>query len=115
MNAAWEERGSMMDFSQQRSPGLEPSLEMVEFLWDSQIAALASDDAAVEVMWRTTTDFFLHKHMLPLLGIPLGEHWKLDALAADCEADGEYDFLIVSVPLNLRGAIGSPAQAVAIK
>jgi kynurenine formamidase len=42
--------------------------------------------------------------------------WKLlDALAADCAEDGRYTFLLVSVPLNVRGGVGSPCQAVAIK
>ncbi len=30
------------------------------------------------------SDAFLHVHFLPLLGIPLGELWDLDALADDC-------------------------------
>jgi kynurenine formamidase len=114
MAAPWEERSAMMDFAQQRSPGLEPSLEMVEYLWDLHIAAIAADNAALEVM-RPTIDFFLHKHLIPLLGMPLGEYWKLDELAADCADDGVYAFLLISVPLHLRGGIGSPPQAVAIK
>jgi hypothetical protein len=47
--------------------------------------------------------------------MPLGEFWVLDALARDCANDGQYACLLVSVPLNLRGGVGSPPQAVAIK
>jgi hypothetical protein len=47
--------------------------------------------------------------------MPLGELWRLEALAADCEADGVYESLLVSAPLNLRGGAGSPANALALK
>ncbi|HSJ45725.1 MAG TPA: hypothetical protein VK923_13680 [Euzebyales bacterium] len=47
--------------------------------------------------------------------MPIGEMWSLDALAADCAADGVHGFLLVSVPLHLRGGVGSPPQAVAVK
>jgi hypothetical protein len=47
--------------------------------------------------------------------MPLGEFWVLDALADDCADDGRYACLLVSVPFNLRGGVGSPPQAVAIK
>jgi hypothetical protein len=36
-------------------------------------------------------------------------------LADACAADGRYQMLLVSVPLNLRGGVGSPPQAVAIR
>lgn len=48
-------------------------------------------------------------------GMALGELWWLADLAADCAADGIYEMLCVSAPLNAPGGIGSPANAVAIK
>lgn len=107
-------QADMMDVTQQRSPGLKPGTEMAGYLWDSHVAAVAADNAALEVM-RPGTGFPLHQHPLPLLGIPIGEYWVLDQLAEDCARDRSYTFLLASVPLNLRGAIGSPPQAVAIK
>jgi hypothetical protein len=50
-----------------------------------------------------------------LLGLPLGEQFVLDKLADDCAADRRYEFMLVSVPLHLRGGIASPPNAVAIK
>ena len=47
-------------------------------------------------------------------GVPLGELWVLDPLAEACAARGDHAFLLVSVPLHVRGGLGSPAQAVAI-
>ena len=50
-----------------------------------------------------------------MLGLPLGEQFILDPLAADCAADQRYEFMMVSVPMNLEGGIASPPNAVAIK
>ena len=57
----------------------------------------------------------LHYRALPLLGLPLGELFSLAPLAADCAADGRYEFMLVSTPLNVDGGIASPPNAVAIK
>ncbi|HYH48236.1 MAG TPA: cyclase family protein, partial [Acidimicrobiia bacterium] len=76
--------------------------------------AVAADTVGVEAAGPGLR-FALHQSFLPLLGLPLGEYWVLDALAADCATDGRYECLVVSVPLNLRGAVGSPAQAIAVK
>ena len=53
-------------------------------LWDLHVAALAADNPAVEPI--PPGDPFLHTIILPLLGVPLGELWDLDALADDCAA-----------------------------
>jgi hypothetical protein len=53
--------------------------------------------------------------VLALLGIPIGEMWCLDALAANCQADGVYEFFLTSAPLHKAGGIASPPNALAIK
>jgi hypothetical protein len=50
-----------------------------------------------------------------MLGTALGELFDFDELAAACRADGRWDFLFVSVPLNLPGGVGSPANAIVIR
>jgi kynurenine formamidase len=77
------------------------------------VAALVSDNVAVEAV--PIRDYALHIGALRDLGLPLGELFALRQLAMACRADGVYDFLFVSVPLNLLGAFGSPANAVAIR
>ena len=57
----------------------------------------------------------MHYRALSMLGLPLGEQFVLDDLAADCAKDKRYEFLLVSVPMNLEGGIASPPNAVAIK
>lgn len=108
------ERRRLINRDTLRAPGLEPSSHMVEWIWDRHVAAIACDSGGVEAM-APDPQFYLHFQCLPLLGIPLGEFFALDELAKDCARDNLYAFLFVSVPLNLRGGVGSPPQAVAIK
>jgi len=57
----------------------------------------------------------LHQVILVHMGLAAGEIFDLDALAADCAADGRYEFMLAATPLNITGAVGSPVGAVAIK
>jgi kynurenine formamidase len=111
------ERERLITPAHQSNPGLEGSDEVLTLLWDLHVAALAADNITVEAHPATDPEraFRLHSHLLPLLGMPLGELWVLDELATACAADGDHAFLLVSVPLNVRGGLGSPAQAVALR
>jgi kynurenine formamidase len=104
----------MQSVSGYSSAGLAASEEMARFLWDSGIAAVACDNPAVEVVPSDPADGFLHGRLIPCLGMAIGELFSFGALAAACAAAGRHEFLFVSVPLNVTGAIGSPANAVAI-
>lgn len=95
------------------SPGLADGPEMLEYLWDWGISAIASDNISVEAL--PPGDYPLHPHLLNRLGVPIGELWWLDRLADACAVDGRYEFLLTSAPLNLRGGIGSSANALAIR
>lgn len=103
-----------------RAPGIEHTEDMARYLWDNQIMALASDTFAVEVWppaWEEgSAPFgFLHRVLIGQFGMALGELWHLDDLAADCARDGVYEFFLASAPLNVRGGIGSPPNALALK
>lgn len=95
------------------APGLDPSERTAEVLWDLGIAALGTDTPAVEV-WPPG-EVFAHTSLLPMLGLPLGELWDLDALAADCADDGIDECLFTSAPLNLPAGVASPPNALALK
>lgn len=97
-------------------PGVEASEDMARFLWNSHFAAVATDTSTFE-SWphRFRPGEYLHMDVIALLGIPIGELWFLDALAADCAQDGIYEFLLTSAPLNKTGGVGSPPNALAIK
>lgn len=102
------------------SPGLEHTEQMAEYLWDNRISAVATDTFGVEV-WPPDLSpeaepfGFLHRVLIGQLGFSLGELWDLGGLAADCRDDGRYECMLVSAPLNLRGGVGSPANALALK
>ena len=114
------------------SPGLAPGRETARFLWDLHIAAVAADNPALEV-WPLGAELtveeraslrkdpergmevFVHLSLLPLLGLPIGELFDLDGLAAACAADGRYECLLVSAPLHVRSGVASPPNALAIR
>ncbi|MGD9987633.1 cyclase family protein [Pseudonocardia sp.] len=115
-----------------RASGLRACHETVEWLWDNRFAVVASDTFAVE-SWPAPLDSpfltaaeragapriphsgLMHRVLIPLLGVVLGELWALDELAAACAADGRWDCMVVATPLNLTGGVGSPSNAVAIR
>ncbi|MDQ1430825.1 MAG: hypothetical protein QOF40_1427 [Actinomycetota bacterium] len=95
-----------------RTPGLAGA-DVPRVLWDLHISAIAADNPAVEAIPPSRP--FLHPVLLPLLGLPLGELWDLDALADDCAAAGTYDAFLTSAPLNMPGGVASPPNAIAIR
>jgi kynurenine formamidase len=111
--SSWAER---VEVSRSPSvcPGLERSLDVAELLWDWGVAAVAADNFALE-SFPASGDVSLHVELLARLGIPIGEFWALDDLAAACAADRRYEFLVTSAPLHIVGGIGSTANALAIR
>ncbi|MTD52477.1 cyclase family protein [Amycolatopsis pithecellobii] len=95
-------------------PGLAGSSAVAELLWDWGVCAVTADNPAVEASPGRTRDGSLHRRLLPLLGMPMGELFTFDRLAETCAELGRWEFLFVSVPLNLPGGVGSPGNAVAI-
>jgi kynurenine formamidase len=106
-----------------RCPGLAQSRETLAWLWEHRFAMVAADNLGLEAVPAVPTTpipatadgGLMHQEMIALLGLAIGELWALDDLAEDCAADGRYEFLLVSKPLNLIGGVGSPPNAVAIK
>jgi kynurenine formamidase len=96
-------------------PGLDASTATAAWLWDRRVAAIAADNPALEALRVDAEVGFQHRRLIPLQGMAIGELWDLETLAADCAADGVYEFMLVSAPLNVPGAVGSPANAYAIK
>ena len=95
--------------------GLAADENMARALWDWRVAAVACDNPAVEVSPGDPTVGSLHRRLIPALGVVLGELFDFDRLAARCAEDSRWSFLFLSVPLNLQGGVGSPANAIAIR
>jgi kynurenine formamidase len=116
LNASPQDRMAITNIQNLRAPGIASTEDMAEYLWDLHVAAVAGDHPSLEA-WPPTaeTGGFLHQRLIGLLGIPIGELWYLEGLAADCASDGVYEFMFTSAPLNILGGVGSPPNAIAIK
>jgi kynurenine formamidase len=101
-------------FHAQPRPGLHFST--VSWLAEHEIAAVAADNTGIEAPSPVPT---LRNpfHMIALrdMGLPLGEFWNLEELAADCADDGVYEFLLVAQGMPIVGGSGSPVNPLALK
>lgn len=97
-------------------PGLVADESTAAWLWDHHVAAVAADNMAVELApLDMVPGRFLHFRIIPGFGMPLGELFWLDDLAAACAADRRWTFLFTSAPLHVVGGVGSPPNALAIR
>ena len=92
---------------------------LLDWITESQISALIADNYAVEGLLGKDKDpsrhsfLPIHHHCLFKLGVPLGELWYLDELAAWLRAHGRSRFLLTAPPLRLPGVVGSPVTPIA--
>lgn len=92
---------------------------LLDWITDSGLVALASDNSAVEGVRRDeqlqgrAPLLPIHHHCLFKLGVPLGEMWYLDELARWLRESGRNRFLLTAPPLRLPGAVGSPVTPIA--
>ncbi|OAL36767.1 hypothetical protein AYO20_03822 [Fonsecaea nubica] len=96
------------------SAGVQADHETVSWVWNHHFSAVAGDSLAWEAMPLPKDSPSFHQYLLPSWGTPIGELWDLEGLAQRCEEFGRYSFMLVSVPLNIPGGVGSPPNAVAI-
>lgn len=133
-NALDDER--QRELAQRASPdfiGVESTAAVLRWLWESRFAAVASDapsfeqapiagsHTAVGGVWagepweeEMQTGGLLHQWLLAGWGVPIGEMFDLEALAAKCTELGRWTLFISSVPLKVPGGVASPPNAVAI-
>lgn len=100
--------------------GLDGSDErLLNWITETGIAALISDNFAVELMPKSSRAsgrhamLPLHHHCLFKNGIHPAELWRLDELAGWLRAEGRSRFLLTAPPLALPGAVGSPVTPIA--
>ena len=97
-----------------RFSGLRSNEDTARFLWNSRVGAVTTDNPGFECAPGNSEDGFLHRRLLPMLGVVIGELFDFDTLAVRCAAIGRYDFMFVSVPLPVPGGLSSPSNAMAI-
>ena len=97
------------------APGL--SIHCARWLYEREVAAVATDTWGLEVIPNETPDCFQPLHMISLrnTGVLFGEIFYLDDLADACAEDGNCAFLFTAPPLPITGAVGSPINPLAIK
>jgi kynurenine formamidase len=110
----WLRQGDKVRFNDP-SPGL--GVGSIEWLHDTQVAAVATDTLVFEVWPCEDPAALLPVHMLNLRdqGLVQGQLWYLDELAEDCANDGVYEFLLAATPLPITHAVGGPVAPTATK
>lgn len=105
--------------------GVEPCGEMLQWLWESEFAAVAGDMPSFERcpirgahtvpeggngerLWagqpwemEMQGGGLLHQWLLGGWGCPIGEMFDLEALAKQCEEHGRWTFFLTSAPLKV--------------
>jgi kynurenine formamidase len=112
--AAIRSGGSWDGFTYADEPG--PGLECLPWLHEHDVAGVGTDTWAFEAIPSGTSIWLpVHAAGIVHMGLLVGEIFSLEALAADCAADGIYEFLFSAVPLPITGAVGSPVNPIAVK
>ncbi|KAL8404689.1 hypothetical protein RB594_009524 [Gaeumannomyces avenae] len=110
-----EQRAALPARAVRASVGVEASGEAIRWHWERAFAAVAGDAMAYEA-WPSPKPWgvSMHEAFLSGWGMPIGESFDLEALAAACAERRRWSFFLVSVPLNLPAGVASPPNAVAI-
>jgi kynurenine formamidase len=114
MEAKWA-AGSWDGYPGGDAPGL--AFETLDWLQAKQVAAVATDTWGVEVRPNETDEANQPWHWIciPIMGLTMGEIFKLDELAKACAGDKVYEFMFVAPALPITGAVGSPVNPIAIR
>lgn len=86
------------------SIGVESCEEILRWIWDSNFAAVAGDQPAWEAWPCQDRRFWNHEWFLAGWGLPIGELFNLETLAAECAKQKKWSFYFSSVPLNVKNA-----------
>jgi kynurenine formamidase len=107
--------GSWGTFAGGDAPGLE--FETLEWLHKKEMAAIGVDTWGCEVRPNRTNGIRQPWHWIciPILGLTMGEMFKLGELAEDCAKDGVYEFFFVAPTIPFTNATASPVNPLAIK
>lgn len=108
--------------STKRATGLEGTTETINWLHNHKIALAASDTFSLEASPPKQNGMygephepgFIHQELIAIMGLPIGEQWLLHNLAQYARKHRRYQFFTICKPLNMIGAVGSPANAMVI-
>ncbi|KAK9312654.1 hypothetical protein V1522DRAFT_415059 [Lipomyces starkeyi] len=112
-----EERLALRSRAERTFAGVENSLEIAKWHWETGFAAVAGDTNAYEA-WpperSSSLKHALHEVFLSGWGMPIGELWNMEELAAECKRRQKWSFFLTSQPLDIPGGVASPCNAMAV-
>ena len=111
-NTTNEEKKAIMGRDPFQYPGMESTFGALEWLWNTGIAAVAGDCPGFEA-WPPSEQM-MHQILLSGFGMPIGELFDLEELSVQCKNENRWTFFLTSEPLNVKGGVGSPPNALAI-
>lgn len=98
--------------------GAAPGLGMQAATWTRRrdVAAIATDTIALEVIPCEEPELFLPVHLLHLveMGLTQGQNFDLESLAEACRERGRHRFLLTATPEPFVRATGAPVAPVAV-
>jgi kynurenine formamidase len=106
--------GEWNGYTYTNAPG--PGLEVLPWLHEHQVAAVASDTWAFEAV-PSKTPLWLPIHAVGIvyMGLMLGENFLLEEWASHCASDGVYEAFICAGPIPFSRAVGAPVNPIVIK
>jgi kynurenine formamidase len=115
MMARCKQEKSWQGYSNGPAPGL--SMHCARWIYEREIAAIATDTSGIEVRPYETSDCPQPFRLIAQrdMGLRLGRNFDLDALSQACADDGCYEFMFVAAPLPTEGASGVLTHPLAIK
>lgn len=108
------ERKSAVEFMA-GEPGL--GQDCCDWLHQREVAAVCSDNWAIEVLPGEDDNAMLQVHMVLIrdMGMTLGEILDFEELADDCAADGVYEFFFCAPAIKVTQGVGSPINPLVFK
>jgi len=112
--ARFRSSGEWNEYTYTNAPG--PCLEVLPWLHEHQIAAVASDTWGFEAV-PSKTPLWLPVHAVGIvyMGLMLGENFLLDEWANDCAVDEVYEAFICAGPIPFSRAVGAPVNPLVVK
>jgi hypothetical protein len=81
--------------------GVQSGEEMLRWLWENKFSAVAGDMPAFEALPFQSQEHWMHEWLLAGWGMPIGELFNLEKLAAECKRLNKWSFFFSSVPLKV--------------
>jgi kynurenine formamidase len=91
------------------------AIDAIPWMHEKRIAAFLPDgdgEAVPSVVDGIT--YPIHPLQVVAMGMLVADSLQFEELAAACEEEGSYEFMVVGLPLRLPGATGSPWNPIAI-